>query len=454
MALTIQSEPNLLNALYQPIVYEYAFQRSYPSERATVAGAELLNFSGTPYTGSLQIGLQGIPSAALNLSIGSYYYLVNQPANILASVDAIVLIDILEEVTEGGYGPLAIFDFPATGVPPNFDTQPIDIFSLAAWQSLEPSFTLHVNNQVVGDVFGITVGGIISVQINTELEIQFTPLPPPQYGDNPEWYRMFRVDTEENGIVTRGNEFHVVKATQSPSIPTCTNTAPDYQFDLTTLRCTYSSPRQSSEREARQKDLNPNSPTFDQYRDSGTYFFYDNNTTACPVTYLSREYAQLFQRNNCPAGTGGAEVAYYVPVGQFTSTISQADADNQAIAYAQANGQAFANANGSCELPFVGVRYANAFFYYPDENGSYTQIVDVYLDMTVNEQPFAFTGTINLDLYEGTDITPTTEALSNQSSKMIRQQFIVEDKQVDSEGNEISFTQTFFIPRPGIGYQI
>ena len=55
-----------------------------------------------------------------------------------------------------------------------------------------------------------------------------------------------------------------------------------------------------------------------------------------------------FTRNNCSCGYTGSSVTYTVPTGTYFSTVSQADADQQAQNDVNGNGQTYANANGSC----------------------------------------------------------------------------------------------------------
>jgi Family of unknown function (DUF5977) len=82
---------------------------------------------------------------------------------------------------------------------------------------------------------------------------------------------------------------------------------------------------------------------------------------ASPVKFESRRTATRsgqFTKNDCPAGKVGNVVTYYKTSTVLTSSaISQADADTQAQAQADAaasaditaNGQAYANAVGSCK---------------------------------------------------------------------------------------------------------
>lgn len=55
-----------------------------------------------------------------------------------------------------------------------------------------------------------------------------------------------------------------------------------------------------------------------------------------------------FTRNNCAAGGTGSTVSYTVVAGRFTSMVSQADANAQAVTALNSEGQAYANSNGTC----------------------------------------------------------------------------------------------------------
>lgn len=66
-----------------------------------------------------------------------------------------------------------------------------------------------------------------------------------------------------------------------------------------------------------------------------------------PTIYQNVAASKSFTRNNCGTGTGSA-VVYSVAAGKYSSVLSQADADNQAATDISANGQAYANANGTC----------------------------------------------------------------------------------------------------------
>lgn len=74
---------------------------------------------------------------------------------------------------------------------------------------------------------------------------------------------------------------------------------------------------------------------------------YDGQPEDCGL-FSSIALSQSFTRNNCPSGQTGSTVTFTVAAGMFSSAISQADADQQALNYINSNGQAYANNNGSC----------------------------------------------------------------------------------------------------------
>jgi hypothetical protein len=70
----------------------------------------------------------------------------------------------------------------------------------------------------------------------------------------------------------------------------------------------------------------------------------NQNGTCTQTTFCNTEISQNIQRNNCTSGAIGSFVFVTVPADTYCSTINQADANNQAMAYAQNS----ANQNGTC----------------------------------------------------------------------------------------------------------
>jgi hypothetical protein len=66
------------------------------------------------------------------------------------------------------------------------------------------------------------------------------------------------------------------------------------------------------------------------------------------VTYRSVVITELVQKNNCSAPLVGSSETISTTLGQFTSLVSQADADLQATTWFSANKQTLANTQGKC----------------------------------------------------------------------------------------------------------
>ncbi|WP_374172975.1 DUF5977 domain-containing protein [Flavobacterium tructae] len=66
------------------------------------------------------------------------------------------------------------------------------------------------------------------------------------------------------------------------------------------------------------------------------------------IIYENTAQNQVFTKNDCPAGASGSSVDYVVSAGVYTSTTSQEDANEKALADIRANGQANANSKGEC----------------------------------------------------------------------------------------------------------
>lgn len=126
--------------------------------------------------------------------------------------------------------------------------------------------------------------------------------------------------------------------------------------------------------------------------------------------------SQNFTKNDCPTGNYST-VAYYIPVGLYTSTISQANADALAMDDIAANGQAFANINGICSPVTLGISGNTNFSYgYPSGNGiitappGYIVTVSIYANgSTVN----GYTLSVSIP---GVTITGSTSVTNANSS--------------------------------------
>lgn len=80
---------------------------------------------------------------------------------------------------------------------------------------------------------------------------------------------------------------------------------------------------------------------------------YANAHATCITTYYNVADSGSFTRNNCAAGYAGSTVIYRVAAGTYSSTTSQAAANLLAANDVAANGQNYANANGTCTTTAV-----------------------------------------------------------------------------------------------------
>ncbi|WPQ61474.1 DUF5977 domain-containing protein [Chitinophaga sancti] len=80
---------------------------------------------------------------------------------------------------------------------------------------------------------------------------------------------------------------------------------------------------------------------------------YANTNGSC--TYTNDAMSRTYTRNNCGTGYTGSSVTYSVAAGKYTSTVSYADANSKAAADTLANGQTYANTNGTCTLQAVTI---------------------------------------------------------------------------------------------------
>lgn len=94
-----------------------------------------------------------------------------------------------------------------------------------------------------------------------------------------------------------------------------------------------------------------------------TCYNYYGLPTGCPdnPVYTSAVYTRTITRNNCAAGYQPGDVVYTVPAGKYSSTISQSDANQQAVNEADLYGQAYANANGTCSLIYYSAAKSGDF---------------------------------------------------------------------------------------------
>jgi hypothetical protein len=78
------------------------------------------------------------------------------------------------------------------------------------------------------------------------------------------------------------------------------------------------------------------------------YNYYNQVDDCSGSLFYSNAITRNYVRNNCGTGGTPSGLSYSITQGMFTSTISQADADNRASAYIDSIGQLHANTNAVC----------------------------------------------------------------------------------------------------------
>ncbi|MCJ0743875.1 DUF5977 domain-containing protein [Pedobacter montanisoli] len=117
---------------------------------------------------------------------------------------------------------------------------------------------------------------------------------------------------------------------------------------------------------------------------------YVYNETGEPyVIYYNTLKSQKFTKQ-CTIGQGSEET-YVVSAGKYSSTLSQADADNQALADIIANGQTYANLNGICTMPKISLVYTNSTKINPSTSQRSGGVQTLIFKDTSNNVVYTFT---------------------------------------------------------------
>ncbi|AOC96484.1 hypothetical protein BB050_03395 [Flavobacterium anhuiense] len=173
-----------------------------------------------------------------------------------------------------------------------------------------------------------------------------------------------QADADEKGLI-RFNTDGQAYANTNPDVK-CTFSSKAYSGSFTKNNCAvggvgasvvYSQAAGTVTSNISQADAD--SKGIDRFNADGQYYANTNPDVKC--TFRSIAYSGSFTKNNCAAGGIGSSVAYSQAAGTETSNISQADADSKGLDRFNADGQAYANANGYCT------------FYSPALSGSFTR---------------------------------------------------------------------------------
>lgn len=92
-------------------------------------------------------------------------------------------------------------------------------------------------------------------------------------------------------------------------------------------------------------------------------YSYRNTVTGPPpiMQYFNAPVTNTYQRTGCGSGSTGSYVSYSVPAQKYTSTLSQADADQQATTDLFRNGTLNANALGTCMPIYYNAAVSQSF---------------------------------------------------------------------------------------------
>lgn len=184
------------------------------------------------------------------------------------------------------------------------------------------------------------------------------------------------------------------------SNPNCIyTTAPDWQWQDTTNNyyCQTINGQLPAHIFVMEKDMNPHSSTYNQIRwqDAGP-------SDLCPSnTYYNSQQSASFTRNDCGSGYNGSSVTYAVPPGKYSSTVSQAAADQLALNEINANGQTYANSNGQCTPSVVYAQLSFENWYY-GYNQQYADVVIRYYSDAACTQPISVSG-LDVNIMDVTD---------------------------------------------------
>jgi hypothetical protein len=85
------------------------------------------------------------------------------------------------------------------------------------------------------------------------------------------------------------------------------------------------------------------------------------NPPTTPSVFYNVAKSQTFYNNTCAAGTASDPYTYTVAARKYSSTVSQADADNKAQADINTNGQNLANANAPCKIVYYNTAISQSF---------------------------------------------------------------------------------------------
>ena len=121
------------------------------------------------------------------------------------------------------------------------------------------------------------------------------------------------------------------------------------------------------------------------YTDDCTGTMFDS-CSGTMMGYCNTVQSQVFTKNDCPVGQTGTDVTYTVPANTYCMKPTLAEANQLALDDIAANGQNYANLNGSCNCPcsFIPTYKTAAISSLPDQLyyiNDYSPLPSTYLGL-------------------------------------------------------------------------
>ena len=113
---------------------------------------------------------------------------------------------------------------------------------------------------------------------------------------------------------------------------------------------------------------------------------YANANGTCSLLYYNVVESGTYTRNNCGSGYTPGTATYTVAANTYSTTVSQAAANQLAINDVNANGQNYANTNGSC-TPIITPVYGNLTLTAGVASVTFTTTTVANIVLSINPNP-------------------------------------------------------------------
>ncbi|MBV8256061.1 MAG: hypothetical protein JO154_25925 [Chitinophaga sp.] len=183
---------------------------------------------------------------------------------------------------------------------------------------------------------------------------------------------------------------------------------------------------------------------------------YANKYGSC-IFFKNERKSQWFTRSTCTADSVGSKIVYEVPGGTYTSAISQADADQQALNGINLNGQTFVNQTARCLQPvYAKLKFENIVQSPTSTIGDV--VVRFYSDGACTV-PLSLPNSIVVTIKstkvttpDNTTVITTENYVCSGSSTVLKAAFLLSDRQSQAPGAPA--TNYTFTLQNGYGYTV